>query len=423
MSTNGTNSLSRLRRIERVAPSVPGLNDLAGDIHSALAALGLDSTCLRGKTIAVSAGSRGIASFRDIVRAVCAWLKAQGATPFVFPAMGSHGGATGEGQRKILKEYGVTPEFVGAEIRSAMETVAVGKAAQGYQSYMDRNAWESDGVVVINRIKPHTDFSGQIESGILKMIAVGMGKEDGARETHRWARKFGFEQVIRSMSGVALGSGKILCCLGVMENEFHEICAVRAARPAELPAVEEEALKLARTLVPRLPFAKLQLLVVDELGKNISGCGMDTKVIGRGTELQPGEAPDIQAIYVRDVTHESGGNAIGMGLADVMHERLFRKIDFQKTYLNSTVALNPAPAKMPLYVPTDRAALELMLGHLGRPGQEELRMAWIRNTLSLGRIAVSEVLAREAAALPGWRVLPEPAEIQFDPNGNLPSYI
>jgi hypothetical protein len=335
--------------------------------------------------------------------------------------MGSHGGATPEGQRKILEEYGVTAETVGAEIRSAMETAVVGKAAQGYEAHMDRNAWLSDGVIVLNRIKPHTDFSGTIESGLLKMISVGMGKENGARETHRWAWKFGFEQVIRTMAGVAIASGKILCGLGVIENEFHEICAVRAARATDIPAVEEETLKFARTLVPRIPFPKFHLLVVDELGKNISGCGMDTKVIGRGTELQPGEAPEIRMIYVRDVTHESGGNAVGMGLADVMHDRLYRKIDFQKTYLNSTVALNPAPAKMPLHVSSDRAALELLFGHLGRPGPAEQRVVWIRNTMSLERFAVSPALAREAESFPGWRVLREPAEVQFDSDGNLPT--
>ncbi len=423
MSANGKNPLGGLQRIERVAPSVPALNDLAGEIHAALAALRLDPARLRGKTIAVSAGSRGIANLREIVRAICGWLKAQGATPFVFPAMGSHGGGTAEGQRKILEEYGVTPEFVGAEVRSSMATALAGTAPQGFQSYMDRNAWESDGVVVLNRIKPHTDFSGKIESGLLKMISVGMGKEDGARETHRWGWKFGYEQVIRSMSAVALGSGKILCGLGVIENEFHRICAVRAARAEGVAAMEEEALKLARPLVPGIPFPKFQLLIVDELGKNISGCGMDTKVVGRGTELQPGEAPEIEMIYVRDVTPESGGNAVGMGLADLIHERLFRKIDFHKTYLNSTVALNPGPAKMPLYVPSDRAALDLALGHLGRPGVDEQRVVWIRNTLALDRIAVSAALAREAAAFPGWRVLPEAAEPQFDSEGNLSTMV
>jgi hypothetical protein len=423
MSTNGGNPLSKLHRIERVAPSVPGLTDLAGEIHAALDSLALDAARLRGKTIAVSAGSRGIANFKEIVRAACDWLKAQGATPFVFPAMGSHGGATPEGQRLILAEYGVTPENVGAEIRSSMETVVVGQAGHGYSNHMDRQAWESDGVMVLNRIKPHTDFSGNIESGLLKMMAVGMGKEAGARETHRWAWKYGFEQVIRTMAGVAIASGKILAGVGVIENEFHQICAVRAARAAEIPEVEEEALRLARRLVPRLPFAKLQLLIVDELGKNISGTGMDTKVIGRGTELKPGESPEIDMLYVRDVTPESGGNAVGMGLADVMHDRLFRKIDFQKTYLNSTVALNPAPAKMPIHVASDRAALDLLFGHLGRPAPDEQRVAWIRNTMSLHRFAVSPALAREAAALPGWRVVPGVTEIEFDAEGNLPVFL
>ena len=423
MSANGKNPLGRLRRIERVAPSILGLPDLAGEIHASLAALRLDPAWLRGKTIAVSAGSRGIANLREIVRAICDWLKAQGATPFVFPAMGSHGGGTAEGQRKILEEYGIIREFVGAEIRSSMATAVVGAAPEGFQSYMDRNAYESDGVVVLNRIKPHTDFSGKIESGLLKMISVGMAKEDGARETHRWGWKFGFEQVIRSMSAVSLASGKILCGLGVVENEFHQICAVRAARAADIPAVEEETLKFARPLVPRIPFSKLQLLIVDEVGKNISGCGMDTKVVGRGTELQPGEAPEIGMIYVRDLTHESDGNAVGMGLADLMHERLFRKVDFHKTYLNATVALNPAPAKMPLYLPSDRDAIDLALGQLGRPDAEDLKMVWIRNTLALHRIAVSSPLAREAASLPGWRVLPEMDEPQFDSFGNLPGIL
>ncbi len=423
MRTNGNNPLSGLRRIERMAPSVPALDNLEGEIHAALAALRLDSTRLRGKTIAVSAGSRGIANLREIVRAVCDWLKSQGATPFVFPAMGSHGGGTAEGQRKILEEYGITQESVGAEVRSSMETVITGTAPQGVQSYMDRNAYESDGVVVLNSIKPHTDFSGSIESGLLKMISVGMGKEDGARETHRWGWKFGFEQVIRAMSAVALGSGKILCGVGVMENEFHRICAVRAARAEGVVAMEEEALKLARPLVPRIPFRKFQLLIVDELGKNISGCGMDTKVVGRGTELQPGEAPEIEMIYVRDLTPESGGNAVGMGLADLMHERIFRKIDFHKTYLNSIVALNPEPAKMPLYVPSDRAALDLALGHLGRPAADEQRVVWIRNTLALDHIAVSPALAREAEKISGWRVLPEGAQPEFDAEGNLSTIV
>ena len=285
----------------------------------------------KGRRIAVTAGSRGIANLREIVRAICTWLKAQGAQPFVFPAMGSHGGGTAEGQRRILEDYGVTAEQVGAEIRSSMETVCIGTTPEGFKVFMDRNAWEADGVVVMNRIKPHTDFSGKIESGLLKMMSVGMGKLDGATQTHRQGWKYGFERIIRSLSGATLASGKILCGLSVIENEFHQICAVRASRPEEIVANEEKDLARARTLVPRIPLPAFQVLMVDEMGKNISGTGMDTKVIGRGVELQPGEAPAIRVVYVRDLTAESEGNAVGVGLADIMHERLYRKIDLQKT--------------------------------------------------------------------------------------------
>jgi hypothetical protein len=421
MSTNGQNPLGNLRLMERVAPSMPGLSDVPGEIQQALAGLALNPEKLRGRRIAVSVGSRGIASLPEIVRAVCDWLEAQGALPFVFPAMGSHGGATPEGQREILAEYGVTRENIGVEIRSSMETVSLGHAPEGFQAYMDRNAWESDGIVVLNRIKPHTDFSGRTESGLLKMIAVGMGKEDGARETHRWGWKFGFERVIHSMSAISLATGKILCGLGVIENEFHQICAVRASRAEAMAATEEETLRLARTLVPRIPFMKLHLLIVDELGKNISGTGMDTKVIGRGTEIRPGESPEIDMIYLRDLTHQSGGNAVGMGLADLMHDRLFQKIDFQKTYLNSSVALNPVPSKMPIHLPSDRSALDLAFGHLGWPEVNEQRVVWVRNTLALDRLAISSALAREAAGLPGWRIVPGAIEPQFDSEGNLSS--
>jgi len=415
--------LGNFHIVERVAASVPALNDLAGEIHRALAATGLPAEKLRGRRIAVTAGSRGIASLKEIVRAVCDWLKAQGATPFVFPAMGSHGGATAEGQRKILEEYGVTPENVGAEVRASMETVCLGECPEGSKVFMDRHAYEADGIVVLNRIKPHTDFSGATESGLLKMIAVGMGKEDGAREMHHWGWKFGFGQVIRSMAAVSLGTGKILCGLGVIENEFHQICAVRSAQSEDFVSVEEEALRVARPLVPRIPFAKLHLLIVDELGKNISGTGMDAKVIGRGTEVQPGEAPEIGMIYVRDVTHESGGNAVGMGLADVIHDRLYQKVDFQKTYLNSRTSLNPVPSKLPMHLPSDREALALLFGHLGWPGPEEQKVVWIRNTMALNRLLASSALAREAEKLPGWRVSPRPKAPAYDAEGNLASLL
>jgi hypothetical protein len=421
MATNGQSPLGTLHLLERIAPSVPALSDLERDIQQGLAGLTLPAERLRGRRIAVSVGSRGIANLREIVRAICNWLKSQGALPFVFPAMGSHGGATAEGQRKILEEYGITSDQVGAEVRSSMATVQLGRTPEGFEVFLDRNAWEADGVLVFNRVKPHTDFSGKNESGLMKMMAVGMGKEEGARETHRWGWKFGFEHVIRSMSAVTLASGKILAGLAVIENEMHQICTVRAARPENVVVEEQDLLWLARPLVPRIPFAKFQLLVVDELGKNVSGTGMDTKVIGRGVELQPGESPQIDLIYVRDLTTESGGNAVGIGLADVIHERLFRKIDFQKTYLNSRVSLNPVPSKLPMHLDSDQDALDLLFGHLGRPGPEEQRVVWIRNTLSLNRLLISAPLTYDAGKLPGWRLFPQELRPQFDSAGNLAS--
>ncbi len=423
MSDDAPTPLGSFRVIERISPSVPAIPSPELEIVTALDGLYLPPERLRGRRIAVTVGSRGIASLQRLVRATCDWLKTQGASPFICPAMGSHGGATGDGQLKILEEYGVTPEKVGTEIKSSMATVRVGEAAEGFQAYMDRNAWEADGVVVLNRVKPHTDFSGKIESGLLKMIAVGLGKEDGARETHRWGWKLGFERVIRSMSAVALATRKILCGIAVIENEFHEVCAVRAARAENIPQTDEEGLHMARPLVPRIPFSKLHLLIVDELGKNISGTGMDAKAIGRGPGLQPGAGPVIDMLYVRDLTQASGGNAVGMGLADVIHDRLFQKIDFRKTYLNSSVAMNPGPSKMPMHLPSDREALNLALGHLGWPEADTQRIVWIRNTVSLNRMGVSPLLAREAAKLAGWRVSPETKTPQFDPDGNIQSLL
>jgi hypothetical protein len=416
---NGHIPLANFYLLERTEPSLPKLDDLASSIVETLGGLGIAAEKLCGKRVAVAVGSRGIASLKEIVQAVCGWLKAQGAQPFIFPAMGSHGGGTAQGQCKILEDYGVTETAMGVEIRSSMETVPLGTTPEGFPVFMDRNAWESDGVVVLNRIKPHTDFSGKIESGLLKMMTIGMGKLDGATGGHRQSRKYGFETTIRAVSGKVLASGKILCGVAVVENEMHQIAAVRAALPEGIVAQEESTLQLARTLVPRIPFPAFHLLVVDEMGKNLSGTGMDTKVIGRGVELPPGEAPSISMIYVRDLTPESGGNAVGMGSADVIHDRLYRKIDFEKTYLNALTALSPAGGRLPIHLPSDREALDLTLGHLGSPQPAEQRIVWIRNTISLDRIAISTPLARETSTLKRWRLSEGVHSADFDSDGNL----
>lgn len=421
MSTNGHLPVADFRFLERTSPSMPGLPDVEGEVHKALTGLGISQESLESKRIAISVGSRGIANLKEIVKTICDWLKAQGAQPFVFPSMGSHGGATAEGQRFVLEEYGVTPEGVGVEIKSGMATANIGQTPEGFQVFVDRNAWEADAILVLNRIKPHTDFNGAIESGLLKMIAVGMGKRDGARETHRWSRKYGNERVIRSIAGATLATGKILCGLGVVENEMHEIAIARAALPEEIVSMEESVFPVAKSLVPRLPFSQCHLLVVDEMGKNISGTGMDTKVIGRGVRPQPVDAPQYGLIYVRDLTEESDGNALGVGLADAIHERLYSKIDLNKVYTNARTSLNPAMARVPMYLSSDQEALDYVLATLGSPGPDEQHIIWIRNTLGLNRVAISESFAREVEVPSGWRLLPDECRAKFDDSGNLAS--
>ena len=405
--------------LQRKAPSVAALKDVQEAVRQSLAALQIPTARIRGKKIAVTAGSRGIDRLPEVVRAVCLWLKSEGAAPFIVPAMGSHGGGTSDGQRQVLEKYGVTPEFTGAEIRSSIEPASLGSTPEGIEVYMDQNAFQADAVLVLNRVKPHTDFSGNIESGVVKMMVVGLGKALGAQEIHRWSRKIGFEPCLRAVSARILSTGKILCGLALVENEFHRIAHVFASLPEAIIAQEEKALAIAKRLVPRIPFPELDLLVVDELGKNISGSGMDTKVIGRGLPSIPPEAPHIRVIYARDLTRETEGNAEGVGLADLIHDRLYQKIDYHKTFLNVRTSLNLPLAQVPMHCPSDRDAFDFALGYLGSPGPEQQRSVWIRNTVSLDRIACSQALTAQASKMDGWRLEPEPLVPQFDRDANV----
>lgn len=411
--------LANFHIFERKAPSSPKVADLRGSIYAAINGLGVDPTKLRGKRIALTAGSRGIANLQEIVRSICGWMKERGAVPFIVPSMGSHGGATTEGQLRVLAEYGIIESQIGAPICASMETVVVGKTPQGFNIYADRRAWASDGIVILNRVKPHSDYFGKIESGLVKMMAIGLGKREGANEGHRQFWKHGFEPTIRAVSSRIMESGKILFGVAVTENEMHETAYVRAALPAGIPALDEAMLLLARKMIPRIPFRNLHLLILDEIGKNISGAGMDLKVVGRCPGMPPEDAPTYSEIYLRDLTEESGGNAVGMGFADIIHERLFRKIDFQKTYLNAIVALTPSGGRMPINLPTDRAAVDLALGHRGTPEPDTQRIVWIKNTLSINRIAVSSPIKDEIAAPENWKLAEGPFPAKFDSSGNL----
>ena len=376
-----------------------------------------------GAPVAVTCGSRGIDRIAALVRAACAVLREAGARPFVVPAMGSHGGATAEGQRRLLADLGVTEELVGAPVVSSMEAVPLGRTPEGFETFMDRAAWEAGRVLVLNRVKLHTDFEGEVESGLLKMMTVGLGKLEGASSLHKNSLRSGFPEVILPMSRHIVASGRILAGLGLVENDRHSLCEVAAAPAADVEALDHRLLTRARQLHPALPFSSLDLLIVDEVGKNISGVGMDTKVIGRSVHpdrmpLEAERSIRIRRIYIRDLSPESEGNASGMGLADAMHERIARKADLRVTYTNARTALAYVPARMPISFPSDRAALDFLLGNLGSPETETVRAAWIRNTLSVATLLATPPCVAELAGNSNYEVQPAVA-LEFDEGDDL----
>lgn len=371
--------------------------------------------------VAVTVGSRGISNIREIVRAVLDALKAAGVQPFILPAMGSHGGATPEGQKRILADYGITEETMGVPIEAAMATREVGRTADGIRAFTSAVALEADGIVVLNRVKPHTDyFSRTLGSGLIKMMVVGMGKHDGAANFHRTAVHRGYEETLRMLGRVVLREAPILFGIGLVEHQYHDTARIEAVRPEDIEAREAELFAEAAALLPKLPFDDADLLVVDQIGKNISGPGMDPNVIGRhahhySTLLQNAleVTPFIRRIYVRGLTPQTHGNAIGVGLADAVHVRLTEAMDAESTFVNVRTSLTLHNAKMPMHFPNDRAALAGLLDSLALPDPAQARVMRIRNTLDLAQLELSEAFAAEVATREDLTALSEPAEWGF----------
>ena len=412
-----------LHPVRKLRSEAPALEEVEGAVRKALAPL-LESRALpEGAPVAVTCGSRGIDRIAEVVGAACAALREAGARPFIVPAMGSHGNATAEGQRRVLAEYGVTEQNVGTPVVSSLETATLGCTAERVEVFMDRAAWEAGRVLVVNRVKPHTTFDGQVESGLFKMMSVGLGKLDGARSFHRHSMRLGFAPILLAMGRLALNSGRIWAGLGLVENDEHRLAEVAAAPAAGIEALERHLLVCARRLYSRLPFSDLELLIVDEMGKNISGTGMDTKVIGRtphpGLEpLRLEGATHVRRIYVRDLTPQSEGNATGVGFADVIHRRLFEKIDLAATYTNGRAALSFNGMRVPMHFPTDREAVEFLLGTLGSPEPGALRAVRIRNTLALSEFLATPACARQLQGNENYECGPARA-LQFDESGAL----
>jgi hypothetical protein len=394
-----------------------GLSDPIASLTSALREI--DGLIAPRSRIAIGVGSRGIAGLASMVRELAAYVRRCGAEPFIVPAMGSHGGATAEGQREVLRLYGVSDDAIGAPIRATMEAVELPQGDLPMKIFMDRLAYESDGVLLINRIKPHTDYHGRYESGLMKMALIGLGKLHGATAVHHYGLH-GLRELIDPGARRVLAQGKIIAGIGVVENAYHAPLRVEVLKAADIPAREPELLALAKQHMPRLPVPRIDVLVVDRMGKDISGVGIDPNITGRiGVNGQHDPAgPQITAMMVCDLTEQSHGNAIGVGLADVITRRLYDKIDLGITYGNVITSSFLERGKIPVFADTDRGAFELALRSCGGVDAERARIIRIRDTLNLEEIYASKTALEDIGPDPRIERVASANDL-FDADGKL----
>lgn len=396
------------------------LTDVAGTVRRQLDKINLATQLKPGMKIAVTAGSRGIAGLPEVLRATVAYLQEHDTKPFVIPAMGSHGGATAEGQVAMLKSIGVTEESIGAPIHSNMKAVLLGETVSGIPIYMDPNAAKADGIIAINRIKEHTDFADDIESGLLKVLSVGLGKDVGAKALH--AR--GIERMGKSVIEVAravIDNKPVFCGIALMEDSYQNIALVEALPPEKIEAGERRLLKRMKGHAARLPFEQIDVLIIDRIGKEISGTGMDPNVTGRyATKVnRPGRQTDCHTIVVLGLTEASKGNATGIGTADLIPSRVLEQMDVQATYTNVLTSGNFAFARIPVVSPTDRTAVIAALTSGLAKSAAEIRVVRIKDTLHIGTLAISEGLLAEAEANPKLKVASKLSPMKFDEEGTL----
>ncbi len=401
----------------------PRVEDIPGAVMASLERLELGRRIRPGQTAALTAGSRGIANIPVILRAAADFLKKMGAKPFLVPAMGSHGGATAEGQKYLLESYGITEAFVGVPIRASMEVVSLGSTGEGFPVFLDKHAAGADHIGVVGRVKPHTGYHGPIESGLLKMMMIGLGKHTGALACHRLLLEQPYDLVVRSVGRTLRAKAPIAFGLAVVENAFDETALVEAVHPERFEAREEELLTLAKRLLARLPLAQAEVLIVDEIGKNVSGSGMDTNVVGRkrAFRAQPaGEGqPTMRLIFVRGLTEKTHGNATGIGLADFTTTRLVRHMNYQATVINCLTAGYPEGAFLPVHFDSDREVLDAALKIIGSREPHEARVMHIKNTMELEELEVSEACLSDPKPQTRFTPVGAARPLVFDGEGNI----
>ncbi len=409
----------RLLKVKQHFPD-RGLKDVRSSVLAELQSSQFASRVKPGARVAIGVGSRGIINISTIVKAVVDYWTSQGCSPFIFPAMGSHGAATAQGQADVLAHYGIHEATMGCPVISQLDVVSLGKDSNGIEAFMDKNAFNSDGVMLVGRVKWHTDFAGKIESGLFKMMAIGLGKFAGAQRYHTYAYKLGLEHVIRSVGRQVLASGKILGGLAVLEDANHSTGQVTAVPVEVMEQSEEELLALVKSWMGRVPM-DLDILILSEIGKNISGAGMDTKVVNRSVqgEYNPWPGPKFQRLYIRDLSSMSYGNGVGLGMADIIHDNLLSKIDWNPTRINSLTASTPAAIKIPIHFPTDRECLSVMMPTVGKLDQSEVTIGWIKNSMELSTLFLSENLSQQIKADSTLEIVGQAEPMAFDKNGNL----
>ncbi|MEN8244071.1 MAG: lactate racemase domain-containing protein [Thermodesulfobacteriota bacterium] len=398
------------------------VGDIAASVTAEMAGLDLASRVKPGQTVAVACSSRGITNYTAIVKAVVSSLKSMQLDPFIFPAMGSHGSATAEGQQRVLEHLGISEQTVGAPVRSSLEVVQLGDTMEGIPVYVDRLASEADHIVLVNRIKKHTEFEHKFESGLMKMMAIGLGKQAGAAMYHQAMLSFGYAHVIQSIADNVLQRANILCGVGIVENGYGQTAKIGIGLREKIEDQEVELFKLAKSLSPALPFEEADVIIIDEMGKEISGSGFDTKVVGRiGMPLvtPDPEMPRIKRIMVCDLTEASEGNAVGVGIADVITRRLRDKIDQEALDMNTITGVCPEPGRIPLTLQNEREALDVAIRCVGLVPLEKLKIMRIKNTLRLSEVEVSEGYAAELKTREDLDIIRDWYDMEFDADGNL----
>ena len=400
----------------------PQVEDIPGTVAAELAALSLRSGIEPGQSVAITAGSRGIANIHLIIKSIVDHLKQLGAEPFIVPAMGSHGGGTAEGQQKIIESYGMTEQFCGCPIRASMETVQVCNAVEGFPVHFDKHAYSADHVVVCGRVKPHTGFVGDIESGLMKMMLIGLGKHTGAKIYHRAIKDYSFGQIVRSVAREVLAKCRIVAGVAIVENGYDETARIAAVAPADFEEREKELLKLAKQWMPRLPFETADIVLIDEIGKNISGSGLDTNVLGRkylDHAAREDEYPKVRNLVVRDLTYETHGNATGIGLAEFALDRAVEKMDVHVTRTNCLTGGAATGAMIPVHYATDREVLDAALPTIGLTEPPDAQLMWISNTLAVAEVECSAVYLNDARSRDDLEILTDLRPLPFDEDGNL----